>query len=225
MKNKNIIAFILSFFVILLVLLKSVDYQTFDTEYYKKFQKENAIDKEAGKTLEELEKINQKLVYFIQSGKEEHLVEDFNTREISHMKDVYNLYSLSSKVQTGIEIVLFLLLIYFAKKGRLLEVLKKSVKYIFIILGIILILILLISTNFSEAFTLFHKIFFDNDLWILDPSTDLMIRMLPEQFFMGMAIQIMIKFIKGIIIYLLLVAFLNKFYKCGGNTCNIQEAE
>ena len=41
---------------------------------------------------------------------------------------------------------------------------------------------------------MFHHIFFDNDLWILDPSTDLLINIVPEPFFMDTAGRIALTF-------------------------------
>lgn len=38
--------------------------------------------------------------------------------------------------------------------------------------------------DFNTAFTVFHEIFFTNDLWLFDPAEDYMIRMLPEGFSM-----------------------------------------
>lgn len=38
--------------------------------------------------------------------------------------------------------------------------------------------------NFEKTFTLFHKLFFDNDYWLFDPNTDPIINILPERFFM-----------------------------------------
>ena len=37
--------------------------------------------------------------------------------------------------------------------------------------------------NFNYTFTLFHEIFFRNDLWILDPRNDYLLIMFPERFF------------------------------------------
>ena len=37
---------------------------------------------------------------------------------------------------------------------------------------------------------MFHELFFNNDLWILDPRTELLIRMLPEGFFFDMVVRI-----------------------------------
>lgn len=38
-------------------------------------------------------------------------------------------------------------------------------------------------SDFEAPFILFHHLFFTNDLWLLDPRTDFMIRMLPQEFF------------------------------------------
>ena len=57
------------------------------------------------------------------------------------------------------------------------------------------VLFFAISRDFTAAFTRFHHIFFDNDLWLLDPETDNMINMLPEGFFSDTALRIAIYFI------------------------------
>ena len=42
-------------------------------------------------------------------------------------------------------------------------------------------------SDFTRAFLWFHEMLFTNDLWLLNPATDLMIRMLPEAFFADIA--------------------------------------
>ena len=37
---------------------------------------------------------------------------------------------------------------------------------------------------------MFHHIFFNNDLWMLNPDTDLLINIVPEPFFMDTAARI-----------------------------------
>lgn len=49
---------------------------------------------------------------------------------------------------------------------------------------------LLIRIDFTKYFTYFHLLFFDNDLWILDPQRHVLIQMLPETFFRNTAIKI-----------------------------------
>ena len=48
----------------------------------------------------------------------------------------------------------------------------------------------LFSRDFNKYFVIFHHIFFNNNLWILDPAEDYMIRMLPEGFFYDMVMRI-----------------------------------
>ena len=61
-------------------------------------------------------------------------------------------------------------------------------------LGVTALLAGIISTDFTKYFIIFHKIFFDNDLWILDPATDLLINIVPEPFFADTAARIAFTF-------------------------------
>lgn len=54
-------------------------------------------------------------------------------------------------------------------------------------LGLAGLLALVCALDFNRAFIAFHHLFFTNDLWLLDPATDLMIRLLPETFFAQVA--------------------------------------
>ena len=51
-------------------------------------------------------------------------------------------------------------------------------------------LIGIISINFDKAFTIFHHLLFKNDYWLLDSNTDDLINLLPESFFIHMALTI-----------------------------------
>lgn len=53
--------------------------------------------------------------------------------------------------------------------------------------AVIAALAAIISTNFTKYFIMFHHMFFTNDLWILDPTTDMLINIVPEGFFMDTA--------------------------------------
>ncbi|MBR7142636.1 MAG: TIGR01906 family membrane protein [Clostridia bacterium] len=44
---------------------------------------------------------------------------------------------------------------------------------------------------FQPAFTLFHKLFFSNDLWVFSPSSDPIITLLPASFFLLCALVIL----------------------------------
>ena len=82
-------------------------------------------------------------------------------------------------------------LILLRRKENLFRILSKSW---YIVLGIFLAMAALIGImvlwNFDAIFLLFHELFFDNDLWIFDPNTDYMIRMLPEGLFFDFVFRI-----------------------------------
>lgn len=59
--------------------------------------------------------------------------------------------------------------------------------------------------NFSTAFVQFHLIFFDNDLWLLDPRESLLINILPEGFFFDVVKKILAVYLPGVVLLLLLV--------------------
>lgn len=66
----------------------------------------------------------------------------------------------------------------------------------------------LISTDFTKYFVIFHQIFFDNDLWILDARTDLLINIVPEPFFMDTAARIAMLFAGSVLCIFFLSLFL-----------------
>jgi len=52
------------------------------------------------------------------------------------------------------------------------------------------ILAVLVAACWDQVFVIFHKLFFHNDYWIFDPSTDPIITILPDEFFMHCALMI-----------------------------------
>jgi len=63
---------------------------------------------------------------------------------------------------------------------------------------------LLASVDFSKAFVIFHKIVFRNDYWIFDATTDPVIKILPESFFMHCFMMIIIiVIISSIVCYMI----------------------
>jgi len=71
-----------------------------------------------------------------------------------------------------------------------------------------LILIIPFLINFNYVFTLFHKIAFTNDYWLFDPSTDPIILLLPERYFMHCALLMVVLVTIYSIILMLLYRYL-----------------
>lgn len=123
--------------------------------------------------------------------------EFFNDREKAHMVDVQELFLGGLWLRRGILLLIVLTIIILLKtKADWKKLLPQS----FLIATASFITITagagaLFLSDFNRYFTLFHEIFFDNDLWLLDPNTDLLIRMLPEGFFLDMVVRIGIIFL------------------------------
>ena len=98
-------------------------------------------------------------------------------------------------------IVVLALLLYWISARKSLKIFAKS----YLIVSAILLLLLLlggsiISSNFTYYWDQFHYLFFDNDLWLLNPATDIMIQMVPEPFFYQAVFRVLTYFGLGIII-------------------------
>lgn len=83
------------------------------------------------------------------------------------------------------------------------------------VFAVALALIGIISTDFSKYFIVFHKIFFNNDLWVLDPRTDMLINIVPEGFFFDTAAQIALVF--AVIVGMFFVGNLVLYKRAGGS--------
>jgi len=111
----------------------------------------------------------------------------FGETEILHMKDVKDLFTVCFAVRNISAVLLAASVIFLLVTGSALFLLKCLRASGIAALALIALLAIAAAVNFERAFELFHEIFFDNDLWILNPKTDLLIRILPESFFADIA--------------------------------------
>lgn len=112
----------------------------------------------------------------------------FNERELKHMRDVRRLFEIGFAVRRALIALTALLLIAAALTGGRAG-LSAAVSAALIALIAAAGALAVKLAGFSRVFIAFHHLAFSNDLWLLDPATDAMIRMLPEEFFAGMALQ------------------------------------
>ena len=116
----------------------------------------------------------------------------FNEQDRIHMADVKDLFLGGLKVRTiCLILAAFLILVLAVRKADLKRFLPGCYFRAFgIFLAAAAFLAAAFAIDFTRCFTIFHEIFFTNDLWIFDPATDYMIRMLPEGFFADMVARI-----------------------------------
>lgn len=199
---KKILIILLIIFLPLYLLLKAVEINAFDMDFYTTSFKKYKVVKVTGKSLQELEDITAELLSYLRGDADERILEkNFNRKEILHMQDVKELFAYGYRLK-NISFVLILLSIGVLCYFKYYKTLGKTLFYgPFIWWGMILTLFLLALSDFNKYFTYFHLIFFDNDLWLLNPKTDLLIQMLPQEFFSSIFKNI-------VLLFLLLLAIL-----------------
>lgn len=191
------------------MLMTSIEKNAYNKNYYlNSFEKHN-IEEVTGKSMEELGEIADSLIAYLKGeGYDELLIPHFNEKEVAHMRDVQDLFDQARVIKFFSMVVSVILIIYFgANYGK--KPLGKVLFYgLFSNHVIVILLAIIIATDFNKYWTIFHHIFFTNDLWLLDPKTDLMIQMLPEQFFSGIALNLMLSFF----IYLSIIQLVGLYY-------------
>ena len=227
-------AFTVMFCVIIAMLITSFQIAIYGDPDYKFYQKEYEKYQVTESLYMDMEDVMEVTSYMMDYliGKEEVLsietevegrTQDFfNEQDRLHMEDVKNLFLGGLKLRTvmlllAAVLVLFLIL----TKADLKKMLTGAY---FAALGVFAILIagLLVSfaVDFTASFTVFHEIFFTNDLWMFDPAEDYMIRMLPEGFFYDMVMRIGAFFVGGLVLlFAVMMAVRQKaFWKYRGKT-------
>lgn len=111
----------------------------------------------------------------------------FNAREQQHMADVQGLFRLCNGqvwMLIAIAVVAMLAELRLYWEESLLRTFRRTLLCVLILaVGIAV----LACADFDSVFVLFHRIAFTNDLWLLDPRTDLLIRLMPTDFFVRYA--------------------------------------
>lgn len=188
---KKVFAFLISMSMVLFILLYLIDFMAKDISYYNNFHSEYKIEETSGLSKQWIDSASDSLVEFIKNGDKKVLERNFNEKEISHMEDVYKLFKLDRYVYLCLFVfsVISILYKFFKKDFSFFKSLRKYILISYISVTSFLGVCFLF---FSESFIYFHKLFFNNDLWLLDYETDLMIRILPEEFFFNLFVNILV---------------------------------
>lgn len=207
----RVVSFTLSFFILIILLLTSLEINSYDLNFYNNFQEKNNISEDSGLSKEKLKEINNDFILFLKKGDTSLLDKHFNENEVKHMEDVYKLYSGGKALRLILIIFVIIILLYYLKKLILIYYSINLAKIFFFGSFIFLALIGLLFLNFENSFIIFHKIFFNNDLWLMNPNTDIMIRILTGDFFYQICIRIIIYFL--IFFFYIIFIFKDNFIK------------
>ena len=122
----------------------------------------------------------------------------FNAREIQHMEDCQRLFDLlrtlrlSLAVAAALLVLLSLILEWREKPARAGSIAPMWIASLILIVPLAIFGIWA-AVDFNSAFNFFHRILFTNDLWLLNPETDLLIRICPASMFESMGLRIALR--------------------------------
>lgn len=177
------------------------DYKFYEKEY-QKYHVTDALDME----LEDVMKVTDHMMDYL-IGREDELsivtevdgrTQDFfNEQDRFHMGEVRNLFLGGLKIRNICVLAAFLIIVgLVVMKTDWRRLLPKA--FFRAVISLVIagsLLAAAFTLDFTRCFTIFHEIFFDNDLWMFNPAEDYMIRMLPEGFFSDMVVRIGATFI------------------------------
>lgn len=219
----NFIGILCAFALMITLLITSVEAVTYWTPgYYEKEYAKYNVTEDVHMEMDDLLDVTHEMMAYLRGNRADLRVptivdgqprEFFNEREIAHMEDVRGLFLAAIAIRRGCLIAIVAgILLLLALKADIKRVLPSTIcAGTLLFFAALSALALIISTNFTKYFVIFHEIFFSNDLWILDPSTDLLINIVPEPFFVDTAARIGFTYGISVILVFLLCTLWRRF--------------
>ena len=197
--------FTIVMFVVLVI--AAVSTSVFELNFYTKTQTKHNVAQRMGLSEQELEEATtvallytkgylNDLTYTVERNNES--VDVYSTQDKEHMIDVANLYRQAYKVMVagaGVMLVLAIILFFKRKEVNVFMFTDTMNRTSLYTLGGVGILAIFAYINFNTFWTYFHKVFFSNDLWLMDPATDALVNLFPEQLFSALVFKIIFRFI------------------------------
>ena len=171
------------FFLYLAFLLVMLHIVGTDAGLYYRLQMRAEILPEAGISAEELKSADEALAKYLRGDAAALNDSPFGAVEIAHMRDCFDLFVLLREVTTGCAVAALLCLLV----GKCANVRRGAVWAAGVMAVFLAALALWGIFDFDSLFTAFHRLLFTNELWLLNPETDLLIRICPESMFAAMA--------------------------------------
>ncbi|MDF2546212.1 MAG: hypothetical protein K0R93_1110 [Anaerosolibacter sp.] len=206
----SIARLLITLFLPLVILLSTLQTFAFDKDFYLKEFNKYEVSKVTGMNMEDLERVAVKLIRYLQDEEKDLVIkgtvkgeerEVFGEREKHHMIDVKNLFQGGFFLRnTGLILIAASILLLRRLTDKANVEISRGIFHSSILTLVLMgLLLILMQIDFYKYFTYFHEIFFDNDLWLLDPNTEVLIQMLPLEFFIDIATRVILWFV-GIMI-------------------------
>ncbi len=201
---------------VILSVEKNITDEAFFTNEYIKCR----VDIDLGMDMKDIEMVSREMMKYLYGQREDLVVyttlrgtyrEFFNDREKAHMVDVKAMLDTAIAVRTACLVAAFLAIemVIWTRRKKAWGYLARTYLWVCAATAAFFgfICLFIVMNGFTEFWERFHGVFFTNDLWLLNPATDMMILLLPEQFFFDLVFQSLMVFgiICGVLIILSLI--------------------
>jgi len=206
-KTIKIVAVLLGMLVPVIIFISGIEVAVFDKAFYMVQMGKNQVTENTGIYPPDMDLVVNEIISYLKGDRQDFdikarlapenaknvidSVSIFNDKEITHMDDVRDLLLFFLGLRDAaiiLALIAFLMLLKFNRKAIIKALFYGSATFMVILLIVGASFIF----NFNDTFILFHQLFFANDLWIMDPSTDRLIWIVPEPFFFAMISRMVI---------------------------------
>lgn len=198
--------------LIIVILLTTIELNAFNLDFFRSEYRKLNSTQAIGISEQDLLRTTEVLLAYIRGQRHDLQIEAeikgkmrpvFNQREIDHMADVQRLYTVGHWLRNSGLVLLIILLAGLRRlTGREFRrywaggFLAGTVAFICFLAAVVLA----ISRDFLWFWNKFHTLIFTNDLWLLNPETDILIQIVPEQFFFDLVVRILVFFTLAVVI-------------------------
>ena len=223
MKGYKVLSALAGLALFLSLLLTSIDLLCFNRSFFRWQYSLNHTAESIGISEDGLMNATNALLDYMQDKRDDIKVievvngserEIFDERETLHMVDVKNLYLNAMNTRTVLLVgsIVILTLLAFTHRNQSYTILSNAYQNGLLFLGSLIFFIAIYAiVDFNGFWMNFHYVFFDNDLFLLDPNISIMINMFPSNFFFAVVFGIILLFVSIVILLkLLLVLFKHK---------------
>jgi len=205
--STKILSVICGLMLILSLFITSIFTECFNSNLYETLYKGLNRAEEIGISLDDLMMVNANLLDYIQDKRKTldmtaeingQVREVFNDKEKEHMIDVKQLYLDGKQVRDILlyaSLVLIAVMFIIRKKMAIRMVASGYLSASYIFLVVIILIGAYALLQFNQFWIQFHQLLFTNDLWLLDPKTDIIIQMVPSEFFFALIKAILKTFV------------------------------
>lgn len=185
---KKTIYYLCGGLIFFLILLMSIEFYSLNSFFYFNQYDKNDVYQNITYSKEDVKSITYNLINYLKSDVDLEYKGVFSDKEKRHMKDVKYIFEKGIFIKR-LFIIVICTIIYINRKDieNILKFFNKSILTTCIVFTL---LCSIISLNYYKYFTVFHKMFFNNDDWLLSPKESIIINLLPLEFFKSISIYI-----------------------------------